>query len=108
MRPSAPTPSAQWSLPLVLHWLTRAPFEPLATVSVHLLSLKTPFLVAITFARRALELAALRVDSPFLQFHSDKVTLFPDVSFLPKVVSHFHLSQPIVLPTFFPPCLMWL
>ena len=28
--------------------------------------------------------------------------LFPDISFLPKVVSDFHLNQPILLPTLFP------
>ena len=102
MCPSVPPPPLQWSLILVLHWLSHPPFEPLATTSEYLLSLKTLFRIAITFARRASELAALRIDPPFLQFHSDKVTLFPDVSFLLKVVSHFHLSQPIILPTFFP------
>ena len=28
--------------------------------------------------------------------------LYPDVSFLPKVVSEFHLNQPLSLPTLFP------
>ena len=34
--------------------------------------------------------------------HPDKVTLYIDISFLPKVVSEFHVNEPIVLPTFFP------
>ena len=50
------------------------------------------FLVAITSARRA--------DTPYLQFHPDKVTLYPDVSFLPKVISDFHLNQPPNYPPF--------
>ncbi|XP_078249919.1 uncharacterized protein LOC144589350 [Pogona vitticeps] len=91
----------QWSLNLVLRALMCPPFEPLATCSLKLLSLKVLFLVAITSARRASELAALRADQPFLQFFNDKVILHTDVSFLPKVVSEFHLNQPLVLPTFF-------
>ena len=74
----------------------------MATCDLKLLSLKTLFLVAITSARRASELAALRADQPFLQFFRDKVVLHTDVSFLPKVVSSFHLSQPLILPTLFP------
>ncbi|KAJ7335336.1 hypothetical protein JRQ81_013277 [Phrynocephalus forsythii] len=97
----APIPP-QWSLNVVLKRLTRPPFEPLASVPLHMLSVKLAFLLAITSARRASELAALRSDPPFLQFHLEKVTLYPDVSFLLKVVSHFHLSQPLVLPTYFP------
>lgn len=66
-----------------------------------LLTIKTILPVAITSPRRASELAALRVDPPYLQFHPNKVALSPDISFLPKVVTDFHLKQPIVLPTFF-------
>ena len=99
MQLSAPSPPPQWCLSLVLHCLSRPPFESLANTSEYLLSLKMLFLVAITSARRASELAAFRIDPPFLQFHPDKVTLFPDVSFLS---STFYLSQPIILSTFFP------
>ena len=74
----------------------------MATCNKKLLSLKTTFLVVITLVKRASELAALRSDPPYLQMHLDKVTLHSDVSFLPKVVSDFHLNQPIILPTLFP------
>ena len=77
------------------------PFEPMALCDIKFLSLKTLFLVAVMSARRASELAALRSDPPYLQFYKDKVMLFPDVSFLPKVVTDFHLNQPILLPTLF-------
>lgn len=76
------TPTPQWSLQLVHKQLMKPPFEPIASSSDRLPSL----------ARRASEPAVLRVDPPpFLQFHPQKVTLFPDVSFLPKVVSEFHI-----------------
>ena len=78
------------------------PFDSLATSSKRFLSFKALFLVPITSTHRASELAALCVDPPFLQFHPDKVTLYPDISFLPKVTSDFHIRQPIILPTFFP------
>ncbi|XP_078240665.1 uncharacterized protein LOC144586384 [Pogona vitticeps] len=100
-RPPVRAPIPQWSLTLVLNALMKHPFEPMSSCDLKFLSLKTLFLVAITSARRASELAALRSDSPYLQFYKDKVVLFPDVSFLPKVVSEFHLNQPISLPTLF-------
>ncbi|KAJ7332170.1 hypothetical protein JRQ81_014350 [Phrynocephalus forsythii] len=101
-RPHHCPPTPQWSLNIVLQAHKGRPFEPMATAPLLLLSLKTCFLIAITSARRASELAALRMDPPFLQFYPDKVTLFPDITFLPKVVSEFHINQPIILPTFFP------
>ncbi|KAJ7338911.1 hypothetical protein JRQ81_012813 [Phrynocephalus forsythii] len=94
----------QWSLSLVLQALQRLPFEPLATIDLRLLTLKTVFPVAIASACRASELCALRCDQPYLQFHRDRVVAYPDITFLPKVVSSFHVSQPIILPAF-PPIL---
>ena len=100
--PPVAQPCPAWSLSVVLHSLSARPFEPMATVDLRLLTWKVVFLVAITSARRASELAALRIDEPYLTFHKDKVVLRPDVAFLPKVVSDFHVNQDIVLPTFFP------
>ncbi|KAM7164069.1 uncharacterized protein RBU57_008131 [Macrochelys suwanniensis] len=45
---------------------------------------------------------ALLCDPPYTIFHKDKVQLRPHPSFLPKVVSRFHMSQDIFLPVFFP------
>ena len=98
MRPPVKHPLPQWSLQVVLHSLTRQPFEPVASCDIRLLSFKTLFLVAVTSARRANELAALHSDPPCLQFFKDKVMLYPDVLFLPKFVSDFYL----MLPTLFP------
>ncbi|CAJ0934786.1 unnamed protein product [Ranitomeya imitator] len=60
------------------------------------------FLVAITSIRRVSELAALSCRPPFLVIHQDKVVLRLPPSFLPKVVSTFHLNEDIVLPSFCP------
>ena len=58
--------------------------------------------MAITSARCVSELVALRSDYSYLQFYPDKVKLCVGISFLPKAVSQFHLSQPLILPSFFP------
>lgn len=60
------------------------------------------FLVAITSARRVLELAALSCHVPYLVIHEDKVVLRPCPLFLPKVVSDFHIKEDIVLPSLCP------
>ena len=73
----------------------------MSSCSLQLLTYKTAFLVAITSAKRACEFAAFGYDPPFTQFHPDKVTMYFDVSFLPKVVSNFHMNQPVTLPSFF-------
>ena len=86
---------------MVLKSLTEKPFEPMASTSLNPLSMKVAFLVAIASARRALELVALRIDPPYLTFHVDKVVLRPDISFLPKVVTAFHINEDIFLPAFF-------
>ena len=87
-----------WSLELVLAALKKAPYEPLRLADNKHLTWKVSFLVAITSARRASEIHALRVDSPYLAFSSTTVTLFTDLGFLPKVPSQFHASTPIELP----------
>ena len=87
-----------WSLELVLAALAKAPFEPLNTISLKLLTWKTVFLLAISSARRASELHALRIDEPYMSWNASGVTLFPDLAFLPKVASKFACSQPICVP----------
>ena len=91
-----------WTLSVVLKALLEKPFEPLATMDLRILTLKTVFLVAITTARRSSELSALRMDPPFLNFHKDKVVLRTDPTFLPKVSLAFHVNEDIILPSFFP------
>ncbi|KAJ7332577.1 hypothetical protein JRQ81_014757, partial [Phrynocephalus forsythii] len=62
----------QWSLTIIFNRLIRFPFEPIGAVSLHMLSLKTAFLLAITSVCRSSELTALHADPPFLQFHPNK------------------------------------
>ncbi|CAJ0967876.1 unnamed protein product [Ranitomeya imitator] len=91
-----------WDLNLVLGVLQESPFEPLQDISLPLLSWKVALFVAITSIRRVSELAALSCQTLFLTFHRDKVVLRPSPTFLPKVVSSFHLNEDIVLPLFCP------
>ncbi|XP_029140096.1 ephrin type-A receptor 7 [Protobothrops mucrosquamatus] len=90
-----------WELPLVLRALTKPPFEPIRTVPLRNLSLKVAFLIVIT-ARCISELAALSVRSDLCIFHSDRVVLRLDPTFVPKVNSLFHRTQEVVLPNFCP------
>lgn len=64
-------------------------------------TLKTAFLLAIKSAWRVRELCMFCANQPYPWFPSD-VVLLPDVSFLPKVISTFHLGLDIILPVFFP------
>lgn len=73
----APVPT--WDLPLVMRSLQGPPFKQSAS-----------------------ELSALSCRSPFLTFHQDRAVLRTVPSFLPKVVSNFHLNQEIVIPIFCP------
>ncbi|XP_060109251.1 immunoglobulin gamma-1 heavy chain-like [Heteronotia binoei] len=44
----------------------------------------------------------MRCDYPYLAFTESGVSLAPDINFLPKVPSQFHLNLEVCLPTFFP------
>jgi hypothetical protein len=85
-----------WNLEFVLHVLKAAPFEPIGRASNKFLALKTVFLLAITSARRASELHVLRRGAGHVQ-NATNVSLWPDVAFMPKVNSTFHMTQPLVL-----------
>uniref|UniRef100_A0A803JTY8 Tyr recombinase domain-containing protein n=1 Tax=Xenopus tropicalis TaxID=8364 RepID=A0A803JTY8_XENTR len=91
-----------WDLPLVLRALSRKPFSPMENISLWHLTLKTALLVAVTSARRISELRALSCEPPFTVFYPEKVVLRTMPDFLPKVVSSFHLNEPINLPSFHP------
>ncbi|XP_041446855.1 uncharacterized protein LOC121403130 [Xenopus laevis] len=96
--PPKRTLSPAWDLPMVLKALCEHPFEPLQEASLWLVTLKTLFLVAIVSAARVSLLHALSVEEQNISFWPDKVILKPPDSFLPKVVSTFHLAQDIIIP----------
>ncbi|XP_041446068.1 uncharacterized protein LOC121403002 [Xenopus laevis] len=102
IRPPFRSPVPGWDLNLVLEALLDPPFEPMGSISESQLTKKVLFLVAISSARRVSELSALSCDEPFLIFHKDKAVLWTLPSFLPKVVSNFHVHQEIVVPTLCP------
>ncbi|XP_041429586.1 uncharacterized protein LOC121397229 isoform X1 [Xenopus laevis] len=100
IRPPIKKSAPPWDLPLVLQGLSVIPFEPIEEISLWLLSLKTTLLVALTSARRVGELQALSAEEPYTVFHEDKVVLRPVQAFLPKIVTKFHINEPIILPAF--------
>uniref|UniRef100_A0A6I8RCF9 Tyr recombinase domain-containing protein n=1 Tax=Xenopus tropicalis TaxID=8364 RepID=A0A6I8RCF9_XENTR len=95
-------PLPPWDLNLVLSALQVPPFEPLATIPLAWLTWKTVFLLAIASARRVSEISALSCQHPFLIFHADRAVLRTIPSFVPKVVSTFHINQDITIPSFCP------
>ena len=99
--PQVPT----WDLGLVLSALGQPPFEPLDTASLKHLSWKVAFLLAVTSAKRVGELHALSVSAECLRMGPGKssVTLRPNSSFLPKVLSVGHVNRPLHLKAYVPP-----
>ncbi|XP_013923747.1 PREDICTED: probable cation-transporting ATPase 13A5 [Thamnophis sirtalis] len=102
LKPSVVHRFPTWDLPTVLQALTEAPFEPLREVSLQLLTFKVIFLVAITSARRVLEINALSSRADLCTFLDNRVILRLDPSFMPKVNSPFHRALEIILLDFCP------
>ncbi|XP_069812238.1 uncharacterized protein [Dendropsophus ebraccatus] len=98
--PSIKTRLPPWDLNLVLSGLTSTPFEPISEIHIKFLSWKVAFLLAITSARRLGEIRAFSITQPYMVIRDDRITLSPDPAFLPKVVSDFHRSQEVILPSF--------
>ena len=73
-----------WNLSLVLHQLTRAPFEPLSEASLKHLTFKTVFLLALGSGKRRSEIHAWQHKNIRHQSDWSKVSLFPSPSFLTK------------------------
>ena len=73
-----------WNLSLLLHQLTKAPFEPLKEASLKHLTFKTVFLLALGSGKRRSEIHAWLHDSIRHQSDFSKVSLYPSPSFLYK------------------------
>lgn len=91
-----------WDLPLVLAFLCSPQFEPLQSIDIKRLSLKTSFLLAIATAKRVSELHALSISELCLRWLPDDsgVVLRPNPSFLPKVLLPQFINQHIELASF--------
>ena len=73
-----------WNLSLVLHQLTKAPFEPIREASLKHLTFKTIFLLALGSGKRRSEIHAWQNKNIRHQSDWSKVSLYPSPSFLSK------------------------
>ena len=102
-RPVSRSLAPPWDVSLVLDALTREPFEPLDSVDLKFLSLKTALLLALTTAKRVSDLHALSSSTDCTSFSADglRVTLKPNPAFVPK--NFLSRSVPADLRSFYPP-----
>ena len=73
-----------WNLALVLHHLTKPPFEPLRNASLKHLTFKTVFLLALASGKRRSEIHAWLLKNVRYQDNGTKVSLTPSARFLSK------------------------
>ena len=73
-----------WNLSLVLHQLTKAPFEPMRRASLKHLTFKTVFLLALGSGKRRSEIHAWLYRNIRHQENWSQVSLYPSPSFLSK------------------------
>ncbi len=87
MNPSRPPLVPSWDLSIVLAGLQRGPFEPLDSVELKFLSLKTALLTALTSIKRVGDLQAFSVSEECLVFGLvySHVVLRPRPGYVPKV-----------------------
>ncbi|XP_052438415.1 uncharacterized protein LOC127977534 [Carassius gibelio] len=87
LNPSRPPCIPSWDLSLVLKSLQQAPFEPLHSVELKFLSLKTVLLLALASIKRVGDLHAFSVDDSCLEFGpaDSQVILRPRPGYVPKV-----------------------
>ena len=83
-RPKGRRGVPSWNLSLVLHQLTKAPFEPLRKASLKHLTFKTVFLLALGSGKRRSEIHAWLYKNVRHQENWSQVSLYPSPSFLSK------------------------
>ena len=83
-RPKGRRGIPSWNLSLVLHQLTKAPFEPIKEASLKHLTFKTVFLLALGSGKRRSEIHAWQKRNIRHQSDWSKVSLYPSSSFLSK------------------------
>ena len=83
-RPKGRQDIPSWNLSLVLHQLTKAPFEPIKEASLKHLTFKTVFLLALGSGKRRSEIHAWLNRNIRHQSDWSKVSLYPSPSFLSK------------------------
>ncbi len=87
LNPPRPPSIPSWDLALVLRALQIAPFEPLQSADLRILSMKTLLLVALASIKRVGDLQAFSVDESCLEFGpgDGHVLLSPRPGYVPKV-----------------------
>ncbi len=87
LNPPRPPSLPSWDLALVLRALITAPFEPLQSVELKFLSMKTLLLTALASIKRVGDLLAVSVDGSCLEFGpaDSSATLRPRPGYVPKV-----------------------
>ena len=83
-RPKGRRGIPSWNLSLVLHQLTKAPFEPIKEASLKHLTFKTVFLLALGSGKCRSEIHAWQNKNIRHQSDWSKVSLYPSPSFLSK------------------------
>ena len=83
-RPKGRRGIPSWNLSLVLHQLTKAPFEPLRKASLKHLTFKTVFLLALGSGKRRSEIHAWLYKNIRHQENWSQVSLYPSPGFLSK------------------------
>ena len=104
-RPKGRRGVPSWNLSLVLHQLTKPPFEPLRKASLKHLTFKTVVLLALGLGKRRSEIHAWLNKNIRHQVDWSKISLYPSPSFLAKN----HLAKqgpecvaPLVIPALAP------
>lgn len=87
LNPPRPQQVSSWDLAVVLSALQRAPFEPLLSVKLKILSLKTALLMALASVKRFGDLQAFSGDEAFLEFGpvNSHIILRPRPGYMAKV-----------------------
>ena len=83
-RPKGQRGIPSWNLSLVLHQLTKAPFEPIKEASLKHLTFKTVFLLALWSGKHRSQIRAWQNKNIRHQSDWSKVSLYPSPSFLSK------------------------
>ncbi len=99
LHPPRPLSVPTLDLEVVLRALSQPPFEPLTSVGLKELSLKTTLLLALTSAKRIGDLHAFSVDSDCIRFGPGdcSVTLWPRLGYVPKSLSTPFRTQTVSL-----------
>ncbi len=97
LHPPRPPSVPPWDLEVVSRALSQPPFEPLTSVGLKELSLKTTLLLALASAKRIGDLHAFSVDSIRFGPGDCSVTLRPRMGYVPKSLSTPFKTQTVSL-----------